>query len=283
MNTLRRRGFSQALVDEFETPSCFKTYKNERNSSISANCNALLALLLDQDSSEKHMSSIQKATNFVCDELWKTDFAPEDKWVSVESLQTQSGMLTLQLQNLSSLYPLMLWSRCGYEFLRQTEAEFVSEPMAELVVHSVMPTLSQCLLHCLALQNKDGSWGSRAPVEETCYAILTLSYLLALPNPDYIRASVVRAIQKGYLFIALRENMQNDEYIWIEKVSYQSRCVREAYVVAALNAPMYRPVFGTRLSGSISTSHKELLSEAVDSNSDSDWEVPTNQAAYMHV
>ena len=44
---LGRKGFSEDIVKHFDAKICLKTYISERTPSVSANCNALLNILLD--------------------------------------------------------------------------------------------------------------------------------------------------------------------------------------------------------------------------------------------
>jgi hypothetical protein len=71
---------ADAMVKEFETSTHFKTYAGERDPSLSANCNALLALVHQKELLE-YSTQIQKVTKFLCDYWWDADGAVQDKWV----------------------------------------------------------------------------------------------------------------------------------------------------------------------------------------------------------
>lgn len=71
---------ADAMVDEFDTPTHFKTFAGERDPSLSANCNALLALVHQKDMLS-YSTQIQKAAKFLCDHWWNADGSVKDKWV----------------------------------------------------------------------------------------------------------------------------------------------------------------------------------------------------------
>ncbi|KAI4118551.1 MAG: hypothetical protein LQ345_001436 [Seirophora villosa] len=170
---LGRRGFSGQVVEHFDSTRCLKTYKGERNPSLSANCNALLSVLLDLDDSRSNQSlyaPIEKVALFICDSWWNTSGPLDDKWS----------------------------------------------------------------------QNADGSWGSRGPREETAYALLALTNLVSLSPSQYFDTEIMSAIHRGRSFLR-QPAIGKLEYLWIEKVTYASDNLAEAYVVAALSASNKKP------------------------------------------
>ncbi|KAL8679406.1 MAG: hypothetical protein Q9186_004317 [Xanthomendoza sp. 1 TL-2023] len=75
----RDPGVSMQMVSRFSCTTHFQTYPGERDSSVSANCNILMALLHCMEP-EVHETSIINATDFVCGS-WD-QIAYKDKWVS---------------------------------------------------------------------------------------------------------------------------------------------------------------------------------------------------------
>lgn len=71
------------LLQEFEDKTHFKTYKQERDPSFSANCNVLNALLHVKNPSD-YVPQIEKALTFLCDTFRKSKNSVRDKWVSDE-------------------------------------------------------------------------------------------------------------------------------------------------------------------------------------------------------
>jgi hypothetical protein len=68
------------MIQHFEAESHFRTYASERDPSFSANCNALLALLHQQDP-PRYEAQILKIAQFLCGYWWDTHGTPCDKWV----------------------------------------------------------------------------------------------------------------------------------------------------------------------------------------------------------
>lgn len=127
----------------------------------------------------------------------------------------------------------MLMARSLAELLRAYDSGKFSQLPCVLLKEEVMPTLVQCLVRTLLSQSIDGSWGCKGPREETAYAILTLASLLTLPSNLFFRPDIVSAIDHGRSFLN-KSKISHPENLWIEKVSYGSTYLAEAYVVAAL-------------------------------------------------
>ena len=68
------------MIKEFEAKSHFRTYAHERDSSLSANANALAAFLC-QPHAAQYSPQILKAVKFLCDSWWGSDGRIRDKWV----------------------------------------------------------------------------------------------------------------------------------------------------------------------------------------------------------
>ncbi|KAL8979319.1 MAG: hypothetical protein Q9177_006175 [Variospora cf. flavescens] len=221
---LGRRGFSSQIVENFDSAQCLKTYKGERNPSLTANCNALLSVLLDLDDSRPYQSRylpIQKITRFICDSWWNTSGPLNDKW------------------NLSPFYPAMLMVQSLMELLHKWHDGNLPELESALLRERVIPTLFQCLGQLLQSQNPDGSWGNRGPREETSYAIVALTNLVSLAPNQYLETEIMSAIHCGRSFLK-QSAVGIAEYLWIEKVTYASENLAEAYVIAALQGSAHK-------------------------------------------
>jgi hypothetical protein len=71
-----------ALIKTFELPTHFQCFQFERNPSLSANCNVLLALLRASNP-QVYSSQVEKAALFITNEWWTTSGVLTDKWVRV--------------------------------------------------------------------------------------------------------------------------------------------------------------------------------------------------------
>lgn len=80
LNLLGKNVRPNKLVDHFGTQSgCFRTYIGERDASLSANCNALNALLFSPNA-QVFTAEIVSSANFLCGLWWRGEV--KDKWVS---------------------------------------------------------------------------------------------------------------------------------------------------------------------------------------------------------
>lgn len=95
--------------------------------------------------------------------------------------------------------------------------------------------LFQACLRVMLQQNEDGSWSDSA--EETAYGVLTLCAARRLRFFDDIRDHLDSAISRGAAVLESSETGSRDpKKIWIEKVSYASPLIAEAYRLAALKS-----------------------------------------------
>lgn len=129
-----------------------------------------------------------------------------------------------------------------------------------LLRERVIPTLFQCLVRTLQSQHIDGSWGHKGPNEESAYAILTLASLLSLPLAQFFRPEIISAIHRGRTFL---KNSQlgisiRPEYLWIEKVTYRSTNLAEAYIVAALYTSIEKRSLGPMTKALSTMQYKEM-------------------------
>ncbi|KAL8687225.1 MAG: hypothetical protein Q9218_006544 [Villophora microphyllina] len=222
-----KSGFSESIVRHFDAPRCLKTYPAERDPSVSANCNALLSMLLDNGNYSSKVEMIGRIAVFVCDSWTESKGAIKDKW------------------NLSPYYPTMVMARALTELLHPGSAAGLATRQSTSLMEKVATILSECLRKTLQSQHTDGSWGIIGPREETAYAILILVSLISLPLARSLRKQATVALQRGRK--ALRNLAgRKPEYLWIEKVSYGSKSLAETYVVPAMHTSIGPPTESKR-------------------------------------
>ncbi|CAG8953632.1 hypothetical protein HYFRA_00010091 [Hymenoscyphus fraxineus] len=237
-SALGKPGFTASIVEHFDSPECLKTYQEERNPSLSANCNALLAILLDSTTYPSKQVTIEKLVKYICLKSQQSD-SLEDKW------------------NLSPYYSAMLMSQALTEYLRAFAKGKILQCQTTSIQQSVMITLFHCLVQTLNSQKLDGNWGDKGPMEETSYAILTLVRLLVLPHAQFLRPQILSAIDRGRSFL-LGSKTNAPEHLWIEKVSYSSANLAEVYAVAALYIAIDGPSLGQPVSEICKLNNGEL-------------------------
>lgn len=106
-----------------------------------------------------------------------------------------------------------------------------------LVQDRVPVVCAQILNRTLLSQSSNGAWGQNDSPEITSYSVLTLLSLENSPFTKVLKAEIVSAIKAGRDFLELsRTRWTEAQYIWIEKVTYGSSTLSQAYCLAAMNA-----------------------------------------------
>jgi hypothetical protein len=91
-----KSGFSSSIVKEFDAATCLKTYRGERDPSVSANCNALMSLLLDPHEYVGKSAIIEKIVDFIFAEWAASKGKIKDKWVC-RSLNNSKLIISLTI------------------------------------------------------------------------------------------------------------------------------------------------------------------------------------------
>ncbi|KAJ5727077.1 terpenoid cyclases/Protein prenyltransferase [Penicillium malachiteum] len=206
------------MVTKFRSDPCFKTYEMERNPSLSANCNILLALASSENAKD-HMDDIRTVMKYL-NTIWRQGDL-RDKW------------------NTSSHYSCMILCSALVKVLQIYGEDGLTNLDETSIVQDISLCLVQMLSQTLELQSHDGSWDDS--LEVTAYCVLIIAQMMRLPfSPEFIRGQLHSALTRGQSYIsahfsdAIDPNRHN--YIWTEKISYSTRLLRKVYSVAALNA-----------------------------------------------
>ncbi|KAG8156333.1 hypothetical protein KVR01_013785 [Diaporthe batatas] len=212
----------RSMIDAFEGKTHFRTYPTERDPSFSANCNALLALL-HQEVPQEYMEPITKISAFLCDIWWNSMSKIQDKW------------------NVSYLYPTLLFVEAIVKLVGLVEQGAIYGFHDHILKSKVAVCLYQACYRTLLEQKTNGMWNSS--VEETSYATLILVKARELYLFRDLRTRLDSAIDNATTSIQDAGSMTNrgiPHHLWIEKVSYTSPLVTEAYRLAALWASAAR-------------------------------------------
>jgi len=110
----------------------------------------------------------------------------------------------------------------------------------EFVLHQVALVMAQLLSRTILNQQPDGSWGSTIHESNSCevtaYGILTLKTLSSLPFLESMASEMQASIDAGRHYLFLNHDRWKElSYIWIEKVTYGSAVLAQAYCLAALH------------------------------------------------
>ncbi|CAI7654790.1 unnamed protein product [Penicillium glandicola] len=203
----------EPMLKAFEADQHFKTYPLERDPSFSANCNVLLALLHTENVSQ-YVPQIEKATRFLHKHFRESDLKVSDKW------------------NLSPFYSWMLMTEAISRLLLLFKGSQLPS-LKELFEEDLALLLQDITISVLRQQNQTGSWGSRNSREETAYALLILTYAVDYEFTDIPRHQIQMAIHNSCSFLRLNTTV-GSERLWVEKVTYESEMLSQAYTLAAL-------------------------------------------------
>ncbi|KAI7970750.1 hypothetical protein EIK77_007930 [Talaromyces pinophilus] len=216
LNLLNQPVSVAAMLKEFEEENHFKTYSQERNPSFSANCNVLLALLYSHEPS-LHSTQIGKAINFLYKQFTESELDVRDKW------------------NLSPYYSWMLMTQAITQLTTLQKTSELSTLNDDSISKDLISLLLRIASTVIEDQKPGGSWGIRASKEETAYAVLILTYAFYFDEvTELLKSNIKIAIEKGCAFLSERSTQSDSEWLWVEKVTYKSEVLSEAYILAAL-------------------------------------------------
>lgn len=138
-------------------------------------------------------------------------------------------------QNLEVQYSMMLLSEALTLLLKLWEEDTSLDLPEDLISNRVPIVLFQMLTRTLSSQSEDGSWGQKPSSEITAYGTLTLKQLGSLPWAKALESEIQSAISRSVSFLENNQASWNQpEHTWIEKVSYGSSLLCEAYCLAAM-------------------------------------------------
>lgn len=197
MLTLGRGGVEPAILHRFEDPETriFRTFRFERNASVSTNAHALEALALLPDYPDRQEVWDRVVTMLLAARKYQSYWI--DKWHASPFYATSHVLISL--------------------------------------LHSEEPLVSECigsvdwLMH---VQRSDGSWGhfDRGTAEETAYALLALLHFAR--RFEIVDADVLRR-GAAYLWRVSQE-IQAHPDLWIAKTLFAPQGVVKAAILAAL-------------------------------------------------
>ncbi|KAK8095040.1 hypothetical protein PG997_001725 [Apiospora hydei] len=208
----------ERMIQEFESPESFRTYRHEMKGSFSANCNVLDALV-HVPSPGACSSQITKVARFLCRE---PESGPiHDKW------------------NLSENYCLLLATGAFVKLLQVWGNDKLGDEFPQDLVSEQIPfVLVQICMQTMRTQRRHGAWVLHgASHETTAYGVLILKALVSLPWLAQFRPRIEKAIQRGCDYLVLRKSRWDElDRIWVAKTTYAWPTASRAYVIAVLAA-----------------------------------------------
>lgn len=228
----------QGLIIRFETRESFKTYTHDRNTNFRTNCHVLQSLLdlLPGNNQQRHQ--IEKCVRFICNLWWTSNGHIEDQSVSGKTSSDSQEADCCQ-QNTSPNYPIMLMAKAFMSLIRLWEQGYVPVPDDPSIRDKVIISLFQALTRTLQSQNTDGSWGNGQRCETTAYAVVTLSKLASLSSAPRVKMQSTLAIKNGRDYLSKNYlPFSEPELVWTGKTTSGSSTLHQAYILAALQAPI---------------------------------------------
>lgn len=112
----------------------------------------------------------------------------------------------------------------------------IMDQLPDTLLQSRLPVvLVQILNRTLTSQSSTEVSESSQPVEATAYAVLTLKAISSLPWLGLIQEDIASKIEVIQTFLRdCRTSWKGPQYLWVEKVTYGSPFLSEAYYLAAI-------------------------------------------------
>ena len=235
---LGRNVSPQGLIVRYETRESFKTYDQDRNPSFRTNCHVLQTMLDLLPGNNQQIPQIEKCIKFICSMWWTTNGQIEDQSGSGKTWSDSQEAECCQ-QNTSPNYPIMLMAKAFMRLIRIWEQGFIPVPDDPSLRDKVIISLFQALTRTLQSQNLDGSWGSGPRCETTAYAVIALTKLASLSSAPRVKMQGALAIKNGRDYLSKNYlPFSEPEPVWTGKTTSGSSTLHQAYILAALQAPI---------------------------------------------
>ncbi|KAG8529713.1 uncharacterized protein KY384_005194 [Bacidia gigantensis] len=213
----------QSLIVRFETRDYFKTYTGDRATNFRTNCLTLKALLDLIPSNSEQGAQIEKTVRWITDFWWSSNGRLHDN------------------SNLSSNYPTMLMVDALARLIELWAKGFAPIFDDFQWRDKVFICLYQALTRTMQDQNSDGSWGRHERCESTAYGVLILTKLATFSSAPRVKAQAIQAIEKARRYLIDNfKPLAEPDHIWIGKTAFGSSVLFQAYVLAALQAPLVK-------------------------------------------
>ena len=130
---------------------------------------------------------------------------------------------------------------------------------AALLQDQVSVVLTQLVNRTLLTQCHTGAWDANELLEATAYGVLTLAAVFPLPWIECLKEDIRLAMQKGQRFLIQAQGDWNKpQYLWIEKVTYGSPRLSEAYCLAAMRPSISSHAWSKQISNLVHVTEKSI-------------------------
>ena len=143
---------------------------------------------------------------------------------------------------------LVLWDNCLLKTLPEA-----------LIRDRITVILIQILNRTLLTQNTGGAWSPEKGPEITAYGILTLKTLQSFPWHLFLQRAMTSGIAYGQRSLdQATDEWAKPAYVWIEKVTYGSARLSEAYCLAAMKVSTISYAWSDRVKSLMNIPEKSL-------------------------
>lgn len=141
-------------------------------------------------------------------------------------------------QNISIQYSAMLLAETLVKLLEVWDRGYLTKLPTALLQDRLPVTLVQLLTRTLNDQAFETATLGEESIEIRAYAIITLKTLCSLPWPGTLSQEILSRIRQGQQSLDdHRAAAYGPQYVWVEKVTYGSLNLTEAYYLAAMHPP----------------------------------------------
>jgi len=132
----------------------------------------------------------------------------------------------------------MLVSQSLYYLFQLLDGSYSLELPPNIVQTRLPIIVTQIMAKLLREQQSDGSWGTISSHEETSYGLIALKCVSSSHWTPSISSQALESILKATVFLEeISPNWGRAEHLWVEKVSFGSPNLSQAYCIAALKCP----------------------------------------------
>ncbi|KAG7007773.1 FAD-dependent monooxygenase [Physcia stellaris] len=199
LNLLGHKHSAKSLTEHFRSDDGhFYTYTGERNSSVSANCNVLRALLETPDP-KSYMADVVSILGYLCESWWNDCI--KDKW------------------NISPQYSMMLLAETLVRLLEAWDQCLIDQLPDSLLQDRVPILLIQILNRTMTYLGNNSERGLDQHREVISYAVLTLKAVSTLPWLGDLKESVLSCIEEWQSFLRERRtSWEKPQYLETAKI-----------------------------------------------------------------
>ena len=161
-------------------------------------------------------------------------------------------------QNHSPQYSIMLLSGALVRLLELSDRDVLK--LSAALLHEQIPVVLTQIINQTLLHSGAGSWDAKESPENAAYGILTLATVVTIPWIAPLKEQVNFTIEEGQRFLlSAQGDWDKPQLLWIEKVTYGSRRLSEAYCLAAMRPSISPHAWSEKTINLVNISEKSIF------------------------